>query len=76
MVVWGNMINKTKSKKIEKIIASCKELIANKHVPMSKVEVANLSQLLDLENKKLGYKLVNKLLPVTITEALSYDSVM
>ena len=74
LVVWGNMLSKTKTKKIENVIRNCKELIANKHVPSNKLEVANLSQLLDIENKKLGYKLVNKLLPMTIYETMTSDN--
>ena len=35
----------------------------------------NLDQLLDLENKKLGYKMINKLLPIEIQEVLSKDSI-
>ena len=74
LVVWGNMISNTKRKKIESLIRNCKELIANKHVPSKDLEVANLSQLLDIENKKLGHKLVNKLLPKTIHEIMNSDN--
>ena len=70
LVIWGNMVLKTQIQKVNKILLACKKLIGH----TQSQAILDSSQLIDIENKKLGYKLVNKELLKRIMAVLSYDS--
>ena len=69
--VWGNMISGTHLKKLQKLQNKCVTLLSGK-MPINStyktLGILPLTLLLKLENAKMGYKLVNDMLPVRIKE--------
>ena len=69
LVVWGSMINKSLYNSLYKLQKECVKLMAN--VPKSscvepifdRLNLIRLSNLIENELKKLGYKVAHKLLP-------------
>ena len=66
LLVWGNMIRYDTLTKLQKIMNKCFKLITGKEAtPMNFKDerMLRLKDLIELENKKLGYQLDNHLLP-------------
>ena len=77
LVVWGNMIDATTKRKIQKCMDTCFNLIT--HQPANaanykKEKMLRLDDLVTLENLKLGYKMEHSLLPMTIQNLMKTDS--
>ena len=74
LVVWGSMINKSSYNSLYKLQKECVKLIAN--VPKSscaepifdRLNLITLSNLIEIELKKLEYKVAHKLLPEPLIE--------
>ena len=71
LAVWGNMTKKCRLNKLQKLQDACIKIINGSSTCLG---VLNVQNLLDLENKKLGYKLHNNLLPSKLLLNLSCDS--
>ena len=77
LLVWGNMINHNTFIKLQKIMNKCFKLITGKEAtPMNfkNERMLRLKDLIELENKKLGYQLDNHLLPLKLHNLLWTDS--
>ena len=77
ILIWGNMISQGLMNKIQKIINTCFKLITGlTPTPdnFKKERMLRLHDLIQLENKKLGYQLVKKLLPLNLHSLLWTDS--
>ena len=74
LVVWGSMINKSSYNSLYKLQKECVKLMAN--VPKSscaepifdRLNLIRLSNLIEIELKKLGYKVAHKFLPEPLIE--------
>ena len=73
LTVWGNLVSSYLVKKIEKIQEKCMSLI-KKNSSLSELGILRLSDLIQLENCKFGYKLVNNLLPPEVKNCTCTDS--
>ena len=67
--VWGNMINGQQSLKIDMLINKCKKLIGGQELE----NILSLSSMVSLENCKFGYKLINNLLPKSVSTCALTD---
>ena len=73
-MVWGLMINKSSYNSLYKLQKECVKLVAK--VPKSScvepifdhLNLTRLSDLIENESKKLGYKITHKLLPEPLTK--------
>ena len=77
ILIWGNMINQCTISKIQKILNKCFNLITGLAPTLEnfkKEKMLRLTDLIKLENSKLGYQLDKKLLPVNLQELLWTDS--
>ena len=77
LLVWGNMIRHDTLTKLQKTMNKCFKLITGKEAtPMSFKDerMSRLKDLIELENKKLGYQLDNHLLPSKLHNLLWTDS--
>ena len=77
LVIWGNMLDNTTKKKIQKSMDTCFNLIT--HLKPSKENykkerMLRLDDLLHLEISKLGYKLEHNLLPENLHKMMISDS--
>ena len=77
ILVWGNMMKQTTLNRIQKIMNTCLKLITGKTPTpeqFRKEKMLRLHELIQLENKKLGYQLANKQLPENLNNLLWTDS--
>ena len=77
ILIWGNMINQLAMNKIQKILNSCFNLItglAPTPINFKKEKMLRLHDLIQLENRKLGYQLDKNLLPLNLHKLLWTDS--
>ena len=77
ILIWGNMINQLAMNKIQKILNSCFNLItglAPTPNNFKKEKMLRLHDLIQLENRKLGYQLDKNLLPLNLHKLLWTDS--
>ena len=75
--IWGNMIPPTSLNKIQKLQNKCLVTISNKSAtPQTYKEfrILPMKNLLKLENAKIGYKLVNNMLPPRLHELCYTDA--
>ena len=76
LVLWGGMASSDQLNKIKKTQNKCMKIIKPKSlvdVTFHELKLLNLDQLIDLENKKLGYKISKKLLPKQMLEIINCD---
>ena len=75
---WGPMLQSSQLKKLQKLQNKCINLIdQNKYGIYEKAnrnQILTVNELIELELCKIGYKFVNKLLPIKVHEALLTDS--
>ena len=77
LVLWVNMTDQITKQKIQKVMNTCFKLITHKKPAaenFNREEMLTLTQLITLENQKLGYKLYKDLLPAKMSVALKTDS--
>ena len=77
ILIWGNMINQGTKNKIQKILNPCFKLItglAPTPDNFKKEQMLRLQDLIQLENRKLGYQLDKNLLPLNLHRLLWIDS--
>ena len=77
ILVWGNMIRSDTFTKLQKIMNKCFKLITGKEATPKNFKderMLRLKDLIELENKKLGYQLDNHLLPSNLYNLLWTDS--
>ena len=77
LIVWGNMIDPSTIKKVQKCMDICFNLITHQTPTIAnykKEKMLKLDELIKLENLKMGYKLEHSLLPSTIQTMLKSDS--
>ena len=73
IVVWGTMINQSKLNDLQRVQDNCvKQLDLSMTLPdiYKKHGLLKISQIIKLEQLKLGYKLTHKLLPESLTSQL------
>ena len=63
LLIWGNQSNARIRNNIQKQLNRSIAIVNKGKYPMANTNFLNLSNLLKLENYKLGYKLINKMLP-------------
>ena len=76
LVLWGGMANAEQLNKIKNKQIKCMKLIKPKHELQriyKDIQVLSVDQLIELEYKKLAYKLSKNLLPPKIMEIISSD---
>ena len=77
ILIWGNMISQSTINKIQKIMNTCFKLITGL-TPTSenfkKEKMLRLQDLIQMENRKLGYQLEKNLLPLNLHKLLWTDS--
>ena len=69
ILTWGNMINQGTMNKIQKTLNSCFNLITGLAPTLNnfkKEKMLRLQDLIQLENRKLGYQLDKNLLPLNL----------
>ena len=79
IVIWGNMIQKSMLDKLQRIQNKCMKIIGpnrSLEVGYKQHKILHISDIIELENNKLGYKIANILLPTNLLRCLetSYDS--
>ena len=77
IVVWGNMVCRSTLNKIQKTIDNCFMLITGQKPSesgYSKEKMMTIFNLIDLENKKLGFQLDKGSLPSNLSKLLWTDS--
>ena len=67
--VWGNLINREQTSKIERLLCKSGKLISK----YTNLKFLTLKQLIKLENYKFGYKLIHGLLPRKILKCALTD---
>ena len=67
--VWGNLINREQTSKIERLLCKSSKLISK----YTNLKFLTLKQLIKLENYKFGYKLIHGLLPKKILKCANTD---
>ena len=74
IVVWGTMINNSRSNDLQRVQDTCVKQLDN-HLTLpdiyKKHRLLKVKEIIWLEQLKLGYKLNNKLLPESLTSELS-----
>ena len=76
LVVWGGMCKKIDLNRLQKAQDSCIKLLDSKQslgMNYKKNNILTVSQLIHLEEIKLGYKITNKLLPTNLQSLLDTD---
>ena len=71
LVLWGTMTTKDNLNRIQSIQNKCIEIISrNKNVEdnFKKLKIAKINELIKLQEIKIGYRLLNKLLPNKISQ--------
>ena len=77
VVLWGSMLSSTFRKKLQTLQNKCVQLLnINKSMDYLYVKhrVLKLDHVIDLEQKKLGYKLIHGELPVNLEKLILTDS--
>ena len=70
--VWGNLICNTTIAKLQKcLLKSCLHVVKSKS--MTQMRILTIQNLINLENYKFGYKLVNGLLPTSVQSCVVTD---
>ena len=75
-MVWGGMATVEKLNKIKRVQEKCLKLIKPTTPPVDackELQILSLDQLIDLEHKKLGYKISKNLLPNKMIEIIRLD---
>ena len=75
LLIWGNQCSAIARNKIQKQLNRSIAIINKGKCPSNRIKDSflNLSTLIKLENFKLGYKLINKMLPEKLTADISAD---
>ena len=77
LILWGNMANLESLNKIITLQNKCMRMIKpNQKAQMTykELKLLGLIELIELENKKLGYKIHNNLLPVQMLNIIKSDA--
>ena len=73
LLIWGNQSNARIRNNIQKQLNRSIAIVNKGKYPLAKTNFLNLSNLIKLENYKLGYKLINKMLPKKLSADMSID---
>ena len=73
LLILGNQSNARIRNNIQKQLNRSIAIVNKGNYLMAKTNFLNLSNLLKLENYKLGYKLINKMLPKKLSSDISVD---
>ena len=75
LLIWGNQCNAKVRHNIQKQLNRSIATVNKGKCPLtkSKTDFLDLSDLIKLENYKLGYKLINKMLPEKLSADISAD---
>ena len=77
LILWGNMATCDALNKIKIIQNKCMKMLQSGHTPLQTykdLRLLDLSQLIDLENNKLAYKIYHKQLPIRMLDIINSDS--
>ena len=77
LILWGNMANSYSLNKIAKLQNKCMLMIKpnqKARITYQELNILELTKLIDLENKKLGYKIFNNLLPTRMLNIIKSDA--
>ena len=77
LLIWGTMMTKDKVNRLQKVQDKCISLINNTEkleLTYKRLRINNISDQIKLQEVKVGYRLVNKLLPNKISQQILSDS--
>ena len=73
IVLWGNAMSQDQISKLTKIQTKCISYI-DQTCDFKSLKILKISSIIDLENCKFGYKLINGILSIKIEECCLYDN--
>ena len=76
LILWGNMATCDALNKIRTIQNKCMKMLQSGRTPLQTykdLRLLDLSQLIDLENNKLAYKIYHKQLPTRMLDTINSD---
>ena len=73
LLIWGNQSNARLRNNIQKQLDRSIDIVNKGKYPLAKTNFLDLSNLIKLENYKLGYKLINDMLPEKLSADMSVD---
>ena len=73
IILWGNVLNQEQLLKLTKIQTKCAYYL-EQNCDFKLLRILKINSIIELENCKFGYKLVNGLLPIKIEESCMYDN--
>ena len=75
--IWGSMLSNEKINKLQKLQNKCIHLIDNSNLPLEEKfcthKIIRINELIKFESSKVGYKVVNKLLPPETLDCFTHD---
>ena len=77
LILWGNMASCESLNKIKILQNKCMRMIKpkqNVQITYKELNLLELTELIELENKKLGYKIYNNLLPIQMLNTIKSDA--
>ena len=77
LILWGNMATCDALNKLRTVQNKCMKMLQSDCQPLQTykdLKLLNLSQLIDLENNKLAYKIHHKHLPTRMLDIINNDS--
>ena len=77
LILWGNMATCDALNKIQTLQNKCMKMLQSGRSPLQTykdLKLLDLSQLIDLENNKLAYKIYHKQLPTRMLDIINSDS--
>ena len=77
LILWENMASRESLNKIKTLQNKCMRMIKpkqNVQATYKELKLLELNKLIDLENKKLGYKIHNNLLPIQMSNIIKSDA--
>ena len=73
LLIWGNQSNARLRNNIQKQLDQSIDIVNKGKYPLAKTNFLDLSNLIKLENYKLGHKLINEMLPEKLSADMSVD---
>ena len=77
LILWGSMTTQDNLSRIQSVQNKCVEIISkNKNTELNykNLKIFKIKELIKLQEIKVGYRLINKLLPNKISQQLQSDS--
>ena len=72
--IWGNMINRAHITRLDKVLLDCLSHV-KKNEQRETLEILGIEHLIELENCKFRFKLLNEILPEKVMQCVKTDSV-